>query len=111
MATPDRGAWQSVGSQSQRQWSMHAQLLCLQVFSSILRVVFLFCLWFPLLYKSFDRSHVFIFAFISIALKTDLRMYDLCQRMFYRTEGALEETQECTEKLLELPKHTFFFLN
>lgn len=22
--------------------------------------------------------------------------------------GTLEETQECTEKLLELPKHTFF---
>lgn len=23
--------------------------------------------------------------------------------------GTLEETQECTEKLLELPKHTLFF--
>ena len=46
------------------------QLLPLQIFSPILRVVFLSYLWLPLLCKSFCfiRSHLFIFVFISISL-------------------------------------------
>ena len=45
------------------------QLLCLQIFSPILRVVFWSCLWFPLQkLSSFIRSHLFIFVFTSISL-------------------------------------------
>ena len=47
------------------------QLLPLQIFSPILRVVFWSCLWFPFAVQkllSFIRSHLFICVFISISL-------------------------------------------
>ena len=44
------------------------QLLCLQIFSPILRIVFLFSWWFPLLCKSFqvslDPIYLFLFFFV-----------------------------------------------
>ena len=39
------------------------QLLPLQLFSLILRVVFLFCLWFPLLYKAFTFNYILVVYF------------------------------------------------
>ena len=37
---------------------IHCQLLCLQIFLPILCIVFLFCLWFPLLYKTFTFNQI-----------------------------------------------------